>query len=119
MTIPVSVSQGCTSVSLTEDDIVEGTEAVNVSIQSVSPSTNFDPDGQLVLEILDNDGKNTTGCSDRCIVILSTRYKNLIFPNAMLVGMAVKINSVLSYLCSINYHYLTFYHFLGVMLVSK
>ena len=76
-------------MSLTEDDIVEETEAVNVSIQSVSPSANFDPDEQLVIEILDNDGKNTSSYSARSIVIPSTRDK-IISKMFKLVGMARK-----------------------------
>ena len=56
--IPMDQSQSCSPISLTDDDIFEGTEAFNVTIQRVSPTANFDSDGELVIEILDKNCKD-------------------------------------------------------------
>ena len=60
VTIPVDQSQACSSVSLTDDDTVEGTQAFSVSIQSATPPTiiTFDFSEELVIQIMDVDGKN-------------------------------------------------------------
>ena len=56
VTIPVNQSQACLSVSLTDDDIAEGTQTFSLSIESVSPPAMFDSTEMVVIEILDNDG---------------------------------------------------------------
>ena len=56
VTIPVNQSQACSSVSLTDDDIAEGLQAISLSIESVSPPAVFDSTEMVVIEIADNDG---------------------------------------------------------------
>ena len=56
--IPVDQSQACSSVTLTDDDIAEGTQIFFVSIDSVYPTGDFDLSEQVAIKILDNDGKD-------------------------------------------------------------
>ena len=57
VTIPVDQTQACSSVSLTDDMIAEGTQTFSMSIQSVSPTGSFDSSEMVVIEIMDNDGE--------------------------------------------------------------
>ena len=57
VTIPVDQSQACSSVSLTDDDIAEGTQTFSVSIYNVYPTGDFNFSESVVIEIQDNDGK--------------------------------------------------------------
>ena len=59
MIIPVDQSQACSSVSLFDDAIAEGTQIFFVYIDSVYPTGDIDQDGEhMAIKILDNDGKN-------------------------------------------------------------
>ena len=57
VTIPVDQSQACSSVSLIDDDIAEGTQTFSMSIDSASPTGNFDSSEVVVIEIMDDDGE--------------------------------------------------------------
>ena len=56
VTIPVDQSQDCSSVSLIDDDTAEETQSFSLSIDSVSPTVNFDSSEVVSISILDNDG---------------------------------------------------------------
>ena len=65
MTIPVGDSEGCTTVSLTVDSMVEGTQAFSVSIQGASPPTIlFNTTEQLMIEIKDINGSAYSGSTN-------------------------------------------------------
>ena len=49
-------TQACSSVSLTDDMIAEGTQTFSMSIQSASSPAMFDSSAMVVIEIMDNDG---------------------------------------------------------------
>ena len=53
--IPVDQSQACSSVSLTDDDLAEGTQTFSLSIESVSPTGDFSSSESVVIEVLDNN----------------------------------------------------------------
>ncbi len=57
LVLQVGETQVCTSVSLVDDDIVEGTQTFSIFIVSASDFVLFDSENVLVVEIEDNDGK--------------------------------------------------------------
>ena len=59
VTIQIDQSQACSSVSLIDDMIAEGPQTFSMSIDSVSPTGNFDSSEMVVIEIQDNDGKHS------------------------------------------------------------
>ena len=56
VTISEAQTQACSSVSLTDDDIAEGTQTFSMSIDSVSPVGSFDSSEVVVIEIVDDEG---------------------------------------------------------------
>ena len=62
VTIPVDLSQACSSVSLTDDDIAEGNQTFSLSIDSVSPTGVFSSSESVVIEVLDNNGMSEFFC---------------------------------------------------------
>ena len=57
MTIPVDQSRGCSFVSLTDDDIAEGTQTFSISIENASPPAVFEFTEMVVVKIMDDDSK--------------------------------------------------------------
>ncbi len=57
--IEVGEIKVCTSVELSVDEIVEGTESLILYISSASPFVNFDPNNLLDINIQDDDCKSS------------------------------------------------------------
>ena len=57
MTIPMDQSQGCSSVSLIDDSIAEGTQTFSLNIESASPPAVFVLTEMVMVKIMDNDSK--------------------------------------------------------------
>ncbi len=57
LVLEVDATEVCTSVSLVDDEIVEGTQTYSIFINGASPFVIFDSENVLVVEIGDNDCK--------------------------------------------------------------
>ncbi len=58
LVIEVDEMKVCTSVQLSVDEIVEGTQSFSINISSASPFVNFDPNNLLDINIQDDDCKS-------------------------------------------------------------
>ena len=56
VTIAMDQTQACSSVSLIDDNLAEGTQTFSLSIQSASPPAMFDSSEMVLIEIMNIDG---------------------------------------------------------------
>ena len=70
------MDRDCTTIDITDDELLEGDEMFVVTLQSSNPRVNAGPPDRAVVTIQDDDGKNQRVSRHQFIMLVLNRCEN-------------------------------------------